>query len=225
MNDNQVIVSTVSAVQQRATEVRETLSKISVQFEDGYLDMCDLLREAQEGDYHHHWGFERFSDWLEQASGLDMSARQGYYLVNISKYASILGLTRQQLKAVKVSKLKEIFSLDIKQFEAQIRELIEEAPALSLEEVKSRVRALKGQGDVFYVTLKLDKEVKPVLDQAMELARRNYGSVVDEGTGEIKEISDSKAIELIMVSFCQDINNTMGEDAAEEELPIEDVTP
>ncbi len=196
-----VLEASVSPVQARAEEVRKGLLKISQSIETDFLDLCDLLREAQEKNYPALWGFNTFGDWVEVASGLEISSSTAYYYVDISKKASALGLTREQLLAVRVSKLREIFRLSIDEHEAEIRALIEEAPGLTVKEVRNRVRSAIGQSEVMYITLKLDKEVKETLDEALELARRNYGSVVTNG--EVRDISISKAVELIMVDYCQ----------------------
>jgi len=216
MKTDTVLVSSQSAVQERANVVRASLAKANGAIEDGYFDLCDLLCEAQEGSYNHVWGFERFQDWVEQASGLDMSGRQAYYLIQISKKAKELGLSREQLKLIKISKLKAIFSLDSTEFAAQIKTLIEEAPGLSLEEITNRVRSLKGQGETVYMTLKIEKSVKETVDKALELARRNYGSVMlgHDAT----DISVSQCVELIAVSYVQDPNNNPdNQDIAEDQ--------
>ena len=215
-----IIVSTQSAVQQRASEVQTQLKKLSNSIEDGFFDICDLLCEAQTGDYHVFYGYGRFGDWVETASGLDMSARQAFYLVNISKKAKQLGLSREQLKLIKISKLKEIFSLDLDEHVAAVKELVEEAPGLSLEEVKNRVRGLKGESETLYITLKLDKAIKDTMDRAFELARRNYGSQMQNG--EAADISVSHCFELLCVEYLNDPNNNPDNQAiAEAPLEIE----
>jgi hypothetical protein len=57
------------------------------------------------------------------------------------------------------------------------------------------------------MTLKFEESVKETVKRALELARHNYGDVIDQATGEIKDASDSQALELIMVSYLQDPNN------------------
>jgi hypothetical protein len=54
-------------VAQRAEEVRVSLLKAKDSVEDGFLDMCDLLKEAHEKDFHVVWGHGRFGDWVEQS--------------------------------------------------------------------------------------------------------------------------------------------------------------
>lgn len=214
MKEPTAIVVSQGVVQMRASEVRTKLLSIKDQAESDFFDMGDLLREAQEGAYAEMWGYNTFSAWIEQGSGLDLSTRQAHYLIRLSKTASVLGLTRTQLRKVKISSLKEIMSLDVTEFAEQIRELIDVAPTLSLAEVKARVQALKGLEGVVYFTLKLEKDVKEVVDEALELARKNAGSdVVD---GEVKDISDSRCVELICAEYLTNPNN-QGEEEQDEQ--------
>ncbi len=205
MKTDSAIVISQGAVQIRASDVRTKLLAIKDHIETDFFDLCDLLREAQEADFATVWGFGTFKEWVERGSGLDMSASQAYYCVKISKTAHILGLTREQLKAVKVSKLKAIFMLRPDEFAAEIKQLIDEAPGMSLEEVKSRVQNLRGESETVYFTLKLEKQVKENVDEAFELARKNYGSVVSNG--DPVDISDSKCMELITSDFLAGLHN------------------
>jgi len=216
LKDTVVMESSQSPKEARATVVRTKLVKLSASIEDGFFDICELLAEAQQHDYHHVWGFERFQDWIETASGLDMSGRQAFYMIQIANRAKQLGLTRDQLKLIKISKLKQIFSLDPDQFAAEIKALIEEAPGLSLDEVTNRVRALKGQSEQIFMTIKVERSIKDTIDRALELAKRNYGSVMlgHDAT----DISTSQCMELLCVSYVQDPNNSPeGQEIAEEQ--------
>jgi hypothetical protein len=194
---------------QRAKEVERQLHNLKNGIEDSFLDMCDLLMEAQEGEYHRVWGFNTFSEWVEQGSSLELSARQAYYLVNISKNAKALGIDRDLLRKAKLSKLKEIFTLDPVKHGEHIKELVQQAAdGVSLQAIKAQVKSYAEPGIIqpSYVTVKLEPEVKETFDEAVELARRNYGSTVGH-EGEVKDISISKALELILVSYLQDPNN------------------
>jgi hypothetical protein len=199
------VVASQGAIQIRASEVKTKLLAIKDNTETGYLDQCDLLREAQEGKYAEVWGYATFTEWIEQASGLGMSARQAYYSIKISKTANALGLSRAQLKAVQISNMKVIFGLDVKQHEAAMRELMEEAPGLSLKEVTSKVQALKGEPESQFFSLKLEQAVYENVMAAFELVRKNHGSV--DANGDPVDITDSKCLELICAEYMNDANN------------------
>ncbi len=196
------------AIHDRAVVVKESLEKIKLTIEDDFIDMCFLIGEARDGEYHKVWGYERFDAWIENGSGLEISARQGYYFANIAKKAGQLGLTKEDLKAVRSSsKLKEIFSLESAS-SAEIKGLLEAAKSESLSDIKKKVGAVKNPAAAAppsFMTLKLEAEVKECVDDALALARLNYGEAMTNG--DVKEISISKCMELICTSYLQDPNN------------------
>jgi hypothetical protein len=192
----------------RAIEVANKLREIKDFSEDSYLTTCELLHEANTGNYHRAFGYTTFSDWVVQGSGLGMSWRNAYYLINIWTKALKLGITKAQLRACCVSKCKEIFSLNPDQFGKEMVELVETAPGMTLDQVKVAVTTLKtaeGEEPALYLTLKLSASIKDTLNEAFELCRRQYGSVETENG--VVDISDSKCMELICVSYIQDPNN------------------
>lgn len=192
----------------RAVEVKEQLSQIKHTIEDTFFVLCDLLREAKEEALYEYWGFTRFDDWVSTASGLDISPRQAYYLVSVSKKSEQLGLTKDQMKLARVSKLKSILSLDIDQFHDEMIDLVNDAPIYTLEEINAKVAALKageGHEPTMYMTLKLNASIKETVHKAFELARNMYGT--NDNQGDPIDISDSKCMELICQSYVLDPNN------------------
>jgi hypothetical protein len=192
----------------RATEVAERLTALSASMENGFLEVCDLLLEAHEGQYHSVYGYGRFTDWVVEGSGLDCGARMAGYFVQIAKKARQLGLTREDLAKIRISKLKMIFSLDPLEHGEEMRQYLVAAQTEPLSSIEDKVRALRKQaGKPNYVTMKIsiEPEAKVVVDDAFELARMQHGSVVREG--EIADISDGRCLEMISASFLNDPNN------------------
>lgn len=190
-------------VTNRANQVRTELLQIATKVEDHFFTMCELLMEAREQHYETVYGYPNFSEWVEQGSGLNISARQAYYSVNIAKKAKALGLSKDDLRAIGTSKLKEIFSLDTTTHAENIKALLLSAPDSTLNEVKGQVsvaKAAAGEEETFYITLRLDKSVKESYDKAITLARMMYGDQVDEH-GEVMDASHSKCIEIIVRSY------------------------
>lgn len=205
MNNTEIVEQQQNA---RAIEVANKLRQIKDFSEDSYLTTCELLHEANTGDYHRAFGYATFSDWVVQGSGLGMSWRNAYYLINIWTKALKLGLTKKQLRECCVSKCKEIFSLNPDELGKEMIELVETAPGMTLEEVKVVVAKLKcceGEEPALYMTLKLSASIKETLAEAFELCRRQYGSVETENG--VVDISDSKVMELICISYFQDPHN------------------
>jgi hypothetical protein len=193
----------------RAEDVFRKLHALKSTMEDSFIDTCYLLLESLDNGYHICWGYTRFTDWVD-ASDLDMKGRQALYYTNIARKSQTLGLSRDDLKRVKISKLKEIFALDPQDFKDEMLQLVGEAEDSSLEEVKNKVRSLRsasGRPDSVYMTLKFDTDIKELVDEAFELARRNYGDLYVGESGETIDISDSKCLELICQQFLMDPNN------------------
>lgn len=203
MNDQIVIVGEQhdKSLQERAGEVLKRLGEIKEGIISNYWDLCDLLHEASEGDYHNVWGYDRFDVWVEQASGLDISARQAFYLITIKRKADLLGLTRDQLKDCKLSKLKEIFSLNVDKYKDDILDLLQNKD-LPLDEVRSKVKKLKGIEDeeMVYKTIKIPTLAWETIQNALDLVRSKHGSTTNE-FGEVVEIPDGRALELMSAEY------------------------
>lgn len=197
----------VTEVTVRANEVANQLLALKGNMEANFLDMCDLLAEAQDNNYHTQYGFTSFVNWVEVGSGLDISPRQAFYYTNISRVTKKLNVPKDKLLQIGISKLKEIFSLPAVDKTDEIKGLLDEAPNATIDEIKQKVRGMKNPADASkkFITLKLEEGVKDTFDKAIELARMNYGSTVSDG--EVVDISISKALELICVDYLQDPNN------------------
>lgn len=192
----------------RATEVLEQLKILKTSMETSFYDLCVLMLESQEQGYHTVFGYGNFADWIESTPELDMSARQAFYLINIAAKARTLGLDRNDLQKVRSSKLKEIFTLDPLQHRDQMVALLDEAENDKLDEVKKKVRALRtktGQDNFEHITLKVSESVKQAFDEAVELARANYGDVWING--EPTEAPISKCLEIICINYLNDPNS------------------
>ncbi len=195
---------------ERAIEVRTKIDALRVNMFDGLLDIAELLAEARRGDYHIHYGFPRFGDWVEQGSGLDMSERTAYYLIKIVENAKLLGISREELRAAKLSKLKEIFSLDAEVHGDEIKLLVGEAKESSLDDIRTKVQKIKsggGEEPFVFLTIKVPMSVKEnYIDPAFELIRRQYGDRKD-AAGNPVDITSGVCMEYLCQAFVQDQNN------------------
>jgi hypothetical protein len=207
MSSDLVVVTASNEAQTRAAQVAQQLRQIKHNVEAQFYVMCEILNEAKVNDYHNYYGFATFGDWVEMGSGLDMSARQAFYYINIYKKILALQLGSNVVTDIGITKLKDILSLPIEQ-EADIRGLLEGASTTTVAEVKKSVakaKAKDGQEPVEYVTLRLDSGVKAIVDKAFKLAQLVYGEDVIEG--EAVEPTHSKCMELICLAYTQDPEN------------------
>jgi hypothetical protein len=206
--DDILVIHQSPEVAQRALEVKERLSEVKASLEDGFLTMCELLREAHKNAYHTAWGYSRFDAWVEN-SDLDVSPRQAYYYISIASKAERLGLDRSDLAAAKISKLKEIFTLDPAEHGNEMKQLVASAATDGLQAISDKVKEIRrkaGKPEQTTYNLKLSTEIRETLEQAFELARLNYGDTVDQ-EGIPRKASDSQCMELISASYIQDVDN------------------
>jgi hypothetical protein len=208
MPQAEIVIAPKPELAARATIVLAEILKIRDGLFTKMFDLADLLTEAHHSGLHHHWGYSRFEDWVEEGSGLDISARTAFYLINIVEKAKELGIPRESYVGVKISKLKAIFSLDSKKHSEAIKLLLATADHQSLEDIQTEVWRIKtdGQGEEYaYITIRIPKSVKEdIVDLAFEEVRRIYGEIEDKETGELKEATPGKCLELICVEFIQD---------------------
>lgn len=178
----------------RQSEVLTAIFNIKSSLVERSLELGELLVEAQDNEYHLDWGYPTWRAWFEN-SGLDMSERQGYYLMNVVRRSRSLGVPKDSLRKVKLSKLKVIMSLPSETDPEKIKGLVVDAETASLDTVKSVAAALTNTEHV-YKTFKLSTDfVEGVYPIAVETLRRMAGSDVNDD-GEVSDISESRCLEL-----------------------------
>jgi len=202
----------------RAVAVLNEIEVIKKNVVENVFRLGELLSEIRNSAIYQYWGFDNFGKWVEK-SGLDMSERQAFYLIRIIENAKTLGIDSNNLKKVKLSKLKEIFTLDPAKDAKEIEFLIEKGKTESLDAIREQVQAIQngpGEDTYTYLNLKISKKAKQeIIDPAIEIARREYGSTVNLETGDPVDISLGRAIELICADYKADPNH--------QEQPVIDV--
>lgn len=198
MPDNELaLIPTSSPIALRSAEVLEAILSIKSTLMRRALELGRLLKEARDNDYANVWGFARFGDWVEESSGLDMSARSAYDLIKLIEQSQRLGIPDEELELVKISKLKAIFTLkDGEMSDDEIRSLVRSAEVKTLKDVVAEVGIAKQQEWVNR-NYKFDKiAYENTVRPAIERVKREYENTIDE-FGNETEISDSKAIEMM----------------------------
>lgn len=200
-----------SPISPRAEEVLDQIMNIKSTLMKRSLELGRLLKEARDNHYAQEWGFSRFDDWVEEGSGLDMSARLAYDLIKVVEQSFRLGIPDEALERVKLSKLKVIFTLKAGEMsDDDIRELVTSAELMTTKDIAASVGIAKHQEWV-YRNYKFDKTAyEQVITPATERAIREYGDTlgVDE---QVTDISDSKAVEIWAASFLAEPEPEYGE--------------
>lgn len=184
----------------RSDAVLDQINAIKGRIVNDFLLLARLLKESRDCGYAQKWGFARFDEWLENGSGLDLSARSAYYLINIVERAEQLGIPDDCLRAVKISALKEIMSLPDTTPAETIRALVNDAKEMSYKSVRDAIGTLKNESYVYH-TIKMSEDAENnVYQPSLERVRREFGSTVGPD-GQPEDISDSRAIEMLMADF------------------------
>ena len=217
----------------RATTVRKDLQRLTANMQHSTFDLADLFYEAQANAYYLEWGFASLGEY---ASGeLGIKERKAQYLARIVTVCRDVGVERKNYEPAGISKLREIATLDPDGFfydkeksqnfplDELIVDLILDAPDMTLQQVRDKVDLWKGQtGENKQVVRSYgvtqdcwDRVIKP----AIELARRRLGSAGRDEAGNATEYSDGACMEVICISFLQDLNNTLLEsDESDEQI-------
>jgi hypothetical protein len=205
----------------RAEVVRERIYEIKDDLVSKSLELGHLLKEARDNQYHVEWGCSQFGQWVENASGLDMSERSAYYLIRIVERSEELGIGDDQLRRVKLSKLKEIFALKAAEPEL-IKELVTKAETATLEEIRHDCQLVKiadGAEPYLYWACKIPQSVREDLDKSFEKVRRIYGDKFTED-GSIQDIPDWMCLKYIFIEW---LNTPVAEDSEVVDAVFEDV--
>jgi hypothetical protein len=203
-----------------AIKVRQELEGLLQNLTKKTFDIGTLLhRIKKEGLY---TGFTTFQDYV---ATLDIKPRKALYLRKIAEVMELLGIEREEYEPVGISKLREITSLNPYetwtnpetgqeiQLSVPIMEMIEHHKELSLDTIKKTVKVFKGLvGDQemvsrhFWVPAIVAQEV---IDPAVELARKQIGSVHRDDEGVAQDAKDGACYENICVNFLQDPANAI----------------
>ena len=207
-----------SQVAGEAATVRKQLEAIISKVNSSSFDIAELLWNVKKNGYYN--GFTTFTEYV---GTLAIKPRKAQYLTKIAQTMEEVGVTRAQYEPLGTAKLREITSLDasgiwknpetleeipIKSF---IVGFVEKGEEMGLEEIKNHVKTLKGlSGDpmcwihLYMKQSVLDSTVRP----ALELAKKNIGSVGKDDEGISLDASDSKAVEIMAVEYLNDPANS-----------------
>lgn len=205
-------IEVVVAEQPRSEVVRLQIMQLSQTLHKSFVVLGRLLKEARDESYHLQWGYQRWGQWVEEASGLDMSERTAYDFVKIIEVADRLQLPDSDLEQVKVSSLKVIASLPEDTDPETVKALLEDAKTLPFKTVREVVGQMKNEGFVYH-SLKFSTDVEDnVYQPGLERCRREYGNTMSP-SGEPADISDSRCVEMIFADYL-----SSGEDNGERQI-------
>lgn len=209
----QVIVG--EAVAGQASKVLKQINEIIQGVNTSTFDLMDLLHEVKTKSYYYP-AHESFGDY---AKSLDLKVSKSYYLVRIKEVMNTAGVSRAEYEPVGISKLRAISRIDTLEPGAveKVKALISGANQLDLEEVTQQVataQGLTGDDAMVWMNITLKKAARDeVVKPALELAKKNIGSVGQDADGNAKDASDGSALEAVCADFLSDPNNNYDTDA------------
>jgi hypothetical protein len=184
----------------RADFLRNQLSILKHNLVSGYLETGRVLREIRDNNFYQDYGYSTFSQYVKEGADIDMGERSAYYAISVVEFAEKNGISDEVLQTVGISKLKSIASLPETTDGTTIMELVDKAktePLSSINDVCSSIR----DTDHVVRSIRIDRDFYEMtyLD-AIELVRKQHGSTIDN-EGNVVDISESRAVELIVVDW------------------------
>jgi hypothetical protein len=239
MNETGLVPATVQlvgeAIAGESTKVKKELEKLLTSLNKSTFDVADLLHKVKKFGYYRP-EFDTFAEYLKT---LDIKRRKGQYLERITDVMEQVDIERTKYEPLGIAKLREITSLDpnsiwknpttgaetpMKDF---IHEFVNEGATMSQTEIHEHVQTLKGftgENELVNKTFAwLKSTYEEVIEKALELAKRNIGSVGrDPETGAAIDPSDSKAMEVISIEYINTPANNVLNESVEQEYIVEE---
>lgn len=181
-------------------EIKDRLEMEKKNFVTNFYNIAKLVTEIYNNKLYEYWGYGSFKDFVQE--NLDINLAIAYRMTSLINGQSALDIPTEDLLEVKSTNLLEIFSLNPKENKEEIKSLLNDAKTETTEQIKNKVRRLKGlNSPTWFKFSYTDENTVELIKNGLEKAKREYGDSVDITTGEIIEISNSRALELIIADY------------------------
>lgn len=190
------------------------------------FDIAELLHRVNKN----RWYLPEFNTLQEFVDTLKIKPRKAQYLRAIASCMEYVGVPRSVYEPLGIARLREIASLDpegswthpetgqVIPMSEFILGFIEKGDTYPMEKLKEQVRTLKGlvgDNDFTWRNLRMKRgAAEQTWDPAIELARKQIGSVRKDEDGVSQDASDGACAEVIAVSFLNDPANQFLAEAA-----------
>lgn len=202
------------AVAGESAQTRSELEHLINNLQKSTLDVGELLYRVKSKNFYTSWGYLTFQEYIQS---LAIKPRKSQYLCRIVEVMTHMGIPRTTYEPVGIAKLREISSLDpaatwndipVRDF---ITDLVANGQELPLEDIKRHVRTLKGftgENDLvckhwWFTQSALDN----VIDPAIELTRKNIGTVGTDEEGMAKDATEASCVEAWATEYLNDPAN------------------
>jgi hypothetical protein len=207
-----------------SAKVRKQVEELLKTIDSSVFDLAELLYKVKKNGFYK----PEFETFLEYGTSLGLKESRIFYLPKIVDVMEQVGVDRNTYEPVGTPRLREIVRLDpnsswtnpetnetfpMKDF---IVGLVEKGADMSLKDVKQHVRTLKGQigeNEIINKTFGWTKlTFENTIDPALELAKRNIGSLGKDAEGNTVDPSDSRAAEMWAIEYLNNPANNIVED-------------
>jgi hypothetical protein len=214
------------AVAGRPEKVRLQINALIKGVHTSTIDLAELLHETKTKNYFEKYGFNTFGDFAKE---LGLKTSKSYYLVRIIENMKAAGIPRSVYETVDISKLRAINKLDPADgtdvtgtpIIDVIKAAVTVAQSKSLEDVQAFVAASKGLTDdeaMVWSNFQIKKAARDnVVRPALDLAKKQIGSVGKNDEGVSFDASDGRALEAVCADFLSDPNNAYDGDLLKED--------
>ncbi len=228
--EEQVVVGDVEAG--RAAKIKKEVNRLIKGVSSSSFDLADLLYEIKSKNFHNEWGYTSFSQYLKSLVEHGMKYSKAYYLYRVTENGVSAGLKREEYEPVGLTKLRLISRLKpAGEFNGVpmpliIRELTLKAVNMTPEEVQFEVDTIMGQTEdesMVWMNFKMKKLAREnVVKPAIALIKKHCpeSQLVDED-GNVTEMSDGAALEMMAANMLSDPNLNPGEELNEADGPGE----
>jgi hypothetical protein len=209
----QVIVG--EAVAGQSKKVRKEIDALIKSVNASNFDLAERLWAVKKNA----WFSPDFDSFGDYAKSLDLKVSKSYYLVKIQEAMNAAGVPRDKYEQVGIAKLRSISRIDLKESDAveKIKALVDGAGQMDLEAVSQSVataQGLVGDDAMVWLNITLKKAARDeVVKPALELAKKNIGTVGQDEDGNGKDASDGAALEAVCADFLSDPHNNFDTDA------------
>ncbi|PWT76397.1 MAG: hypothetical protein C5B59_06640 [Bacteroidetes bacterium] len=203
------------AVAGEAAKVRKQIKEIIAGVNKSQFTLAKLLHKVKTGKLYNE---DTFASYIKT---LDLKTTKAYYLVRIVESMQLAGVPEEVYEPVGIAKLRVITKIEPteeyqgKPGTAYIKAMTETAKEVEMDTLKEAVDHLQGKtGDnaIVWLNVALNKSARDnVVNPAIELAKKNLGTVAQDAEGNAVDSSDGRCLEIICAAFLADTQNTGGE--------------
>ncbi len=177
-------------------DIKDQLDTEKKNFVKNFYAIAALIAEVFNNKCYEYWGYGSFKEFISE--NLDIQISVAYKMVTMINNKKLLNITDEELLDIKPTKLLEVMSLKDPE---EVKTLLLEAKTASTDIIKEKVRKAKGLGENVWRKYSLSIEAAEVLDAALDRIKVEYGDSFDPSNNEVKEISNSRAIEMLAANY------------------------